>query len=118
MQRYRIKSRYDNKLNVALAEETFGIASMLKENSPKLLLKQYTGAVKQLQHVNSLKAQMKALQNTKEVIEPVLGKQLPIYEVIHRIASGKFIENPNIKPRVTMSQAVGIHPVYYRRCNA
>ena len=46
---------------------------------------------------------------------PNVGDISPIHKVIYEIALGKFIETPIW---TTMSQAIGIHLVYYRRCNA
>lgn len=46
---------------------------------------------------------------------PNVGDVSPIHKVIYEVVSGKFIETPT---RTTMSQAIRIHLVYYRRCNA
>lgn len=50
--------------------------------------------------------------------ETIGNATLPHYKVICRLASGKFIETPNVKPRATMSQAGRIRLMYPGRCNA
>lgn len=56
---------------------------------------------------------MKKALNNQSLLS--VGKLLPIHKVIYEIASGKFIETPTW---TTMSQAMEIHSVYHRRCNA
>lgn len=116
---YRIKNRYGNILNVALATnviklptyETSGLENISKQS-------QHMAKILNCEVVEPVNKLSETMNKTFGQMQEILGKQLPIYEVIHRIASGKFIESPNVKPRVTMSQAVRIRLVYYRRCNA